>query len=94
MKRSAHLEILRRLGIPEHHSFYLEDFGHMGQNDQILSLELGLKTGKVRDGDVVSFASAGIGYAWASCVIEWGPSRLFEERRSAGSTTELEEVLA
>lgn len=81
MKRSAHLEILRRLNLPESRSVYLEDYGHMGQNDQILSLELGLASGRVREGDVVAFASAGIGYAWASCVIEWGPVDLFKIRR-------------
>ena len=40
--------------------------------DQILSLELALKEGKVKDGDIVCMIAAGIGYAWAANVIRWG----------------------
>ena len=49
-----------------------EAHGHVGQIDQILSLELALKQGKVKDGDVVCMIAAGIGYAWAANIIRWG----------------------
>jgi len=72
MKKSAHEYVLKELGLSEEQSIYLEDYGHIGQIDQILSLELGLKEGKIQDGDVVVFVSAGIGYAWGASTIKWG----------------------
>ena len=72
MKRSGHYAMLKELGLREDQSIYLEDYGHVGQIDQILSLELALKQGKVKDGDVVCMIAAGIGYAWAANIIRWG----------------------
>ena len=72
MKRSGHYAMLKELGLEEHQSIYLENYGHVGQIDQILSLELALKEGKVKDGDVVCMIAAGIGYAWAANIIRWG----------------------
>ena len=72
MKRSGHYAMLKELGLREDQSIYLENYGHVGQIDQILSLELALKEGKVKDGDVVCMIAAGIGYAWAANVIKWG----------------------
>jgi 3-oxoacyl-[acyl-carrier-protein] synthase-3 len=72
MKRSAHLDMLKELNISEEHSIYLEDYGHIGQVDQILSLHLALEQGKVKDGSVISMIAAGIGYVWAANVIKWG----------------------
>ncbi len=72
MKKSAHEYVLKELGLSEQQSIYLEDYGHIGQIDQILSLELALKEGKVKDGDLVVFVSAGIGYAWGATTIKWG----------------------
>ncbi|GAA0314353.1 ketoacyl-ACP synthase III [Bacillus carboniphilus] len=75
MKRSAHQYVLKELGLEEGQSIYLEEYGHIGQMDQILSLELALEAGKIKDGDVVVLVSAGIGYAWASTVVKWGNSK-------------------
>ena len=72
MKRSGHFAMLKELGLNEDQSIYLENYGHIGQLDQILSLELALKEGKVKDGDIVCMIAAGIGYAWAANVIKWG----------------------
>ncbi len=72
MKKSAHDYVLKELGLSQKQSIYLEDYGHIGQIDQILSLELALKEGKVKDGDLVVFVSAGIGYAWGAAAIKWG----------------------
>ncbi|MBS4171998.1 3-oxoacyl-ACP synthase [Bacillus sp. FJAT-49736] len=74
MKKSAHQYVLRELGLSEEQSIYLENYGHIGQFDQILSLELADKEGKLRDGDIVVLVSAGIGYAWGATVIKWGNS--------------------
>lgn len=72
MKRSAHQYILNELGLCEDQSIYLEEYGHIGQIDQILSLELAERAGKLKNGDIVVLVSAGIGYAWGASVIRWG----------------------
>lgn len=72
-KRSAHEAVLAELGLRADQSTYLEDYGHVGQNDQVLSLELGLRDGKIRDGSRIVFVGAGLGFVWASTVIQWGP---------------------
>ena len=72
-KKSMHKSMLDALGLKEEQSTYLEDYGHIGQIDQILSLQLGMEQGKIKDGDVISMIAAGIGYAWAANVIKWGP---------------------
>lgn len=72
MKRSAHDYVLRELGLKDMNSIYLEDYGHIGQIDQILSLELAEESGKLNDGDIAVLVSAGIGYAWGATTILWG----------------------
>jgi 3-oxoacyl-[acyl-carrier-protein] synthase-3 len=73
-KRSAHQAVLAELGLGEENTTYLEDYGHLGQNDQVLSLELGLAAGKVRPGSRIVFVGAGLGFVWAATVITWGKS--------------------
>ena len=72
IKRSGHRGMLADLGLTEEQSIYLEDFGHIGQVDQILSLELALEQGKVKPGSVVCMIAAGIGYVWSANIIRWG----------------------
>lgn len=72
IKRSGHLAMLKDLGLTEEQSVYLEDYGHIGQVDQILSLVLGLEQGKIKDGSTICMIAAGIGYVWAADVIRWG----------------------
>lgn len=72
IKRSGHLGMLADLGLTEENTIYLEDYGHIGQVDQILSLELALEQGKVKPGTVVCMIAAGIGYVWSANIIRWG----------------------
>ena len=72
VKRSAHDALMKELGLQPHQTRYLADLGHHGQNDQILSLELAVEEGRLREGDVVLMISAGIGYAWNALVLRWG----------------------
>lgn len=72
MKRSGHLAMLQELELNENQSIYLENYGHIGQIDQILSLHLALQSGQVKDGTVVCMLAAGIGYVWAANIIKWG----------------------
>lgn len=72
MKRSGHYAMLDYMDLAPEQSVYLEDYGHLGQIDQILSLKLGLEEGKITDGSVVCSIAAGIGYVWAANIIKWG----------------------
>jgi 3-oxoacyl-[acyl-carrier-protein] synthase III len=71
-KRSSHEAILAELGLGPEQTTYLDDYGHLGQNDQVLSLELGLASGKVREGSRIVFVGAGLGFVWAATAIRWG----------------------
>ena len=75
MKRSAFEYVAKAVGVdPYKQSTYFEDIGHNGQNDGIISLERGIKSGKIKTGDIVVIAAAGIGWAWTAGVIKWGKS--------------------
>ncbi len=71
IKRSMHETIIKNIGIPESRTTYLENYGHIGQNDQVLSICLGIKNGKIKKGDLIVMAGAGIGYIWAATAILW-----------------------
>ena len=71
-KRSAHLSLLSDLGLSQDQTIYLEEYGHLGQIDQILSIHLGLQSGKIKAGTNVVTLAAGIGYVWAANLIQWG----------------------
>jgi len=73
IKRSAHDYLVGQLGLEPQQTRYFEEFGHHGQNDQILSLDLAIEEGRIKDGDLILMISAGIGYAWDALVMRWGP---------------------
>jgi 3-oxoacyl-[acyl-carrier-protein] synthase III len=69
MKRSAHEAVLGRLGIPLDRCIYLQNYGHTGQVDPLLSLKLARDKGRFKDGDVCVMMAAGVGYVWnAMCL--------------------------
>jgi 3-oxoacyl-[acyl-carrier-protein] synthase-3 len=72
MKRSAFTHVLSELGLTMEQTTYFEEWGHMGQNDAIVSIEEGLKAGKIKPGDLICMAAAGIGYTWSATCIKWG----------------------
>ncbi|MCE5256069.1 MAG: 3-oxoacyl-ACP synthase [Spirochaetaceae bacterium] len=72
-KRSAHFAALQELGLRPEQSTYLEEYGHLGQNDQLLSIKLGLEAGKIADGCNIVMVGAGIGFVWAASTVRWGP---------------------
>lgn len=71
VKRSAHLWLLDALGLDEDRSIYLQDVGHLGQVDQILSLERARDLGRLADGDLAVLVAAGVGYVWNAMAIRW-----------------------
>ena len=64
--------MLHDLGLSEDQTIYLENYGHIGQVDQILSLYLALQEGKVKEGTTMCMIAAGIGYVWAASIVQWG----------------------
>ncbi len=75
MKRSAHAAVLDELGLSPQQSYYLEQYGHIGQFDPILSIELGRDAGRLRPGALVVMASAGVSYAWGAYALRWGTAQ-------------------
>ena len=71
-KRSMFDSMLQELGMTEDQSVYLSEYGHMGQEDQVVSIHEGLKQGKLKDGDVMAITAAGIGYVWGAIIVKWG----------------------
>ena len=72
-KRSMHASLLETLGLRPEQSVYLENYGHLGQVDLMLSIHEGLQQGRLKDGDLMVAIAAGIGYVWGATVVRWGP---------------------
>ncbi len=71
VKRSAHDYLLGRLGLSGEQSIYLNEYGHLGQVDQILSLELARDRGLLHAGDLAVAVAAGVGYVWNAIALRW-----------------------
>jgi 3-oxoacyl-[acyl-carrier-protein] synthase-3 len=68
-KRSMHGSMLEALGLKGEQSVYLEDYGHAGQVDFMVSLHEGLRQGRLQEGDLMVAIAAGIGYVWGATVV-------------------------
>ena len=64
--------VLESLGLKPEQSPALDEFGHHGTNDVVISLDLGLRNQIVRPGSLVALATAGIGFTYAAAAIKWG----------------------
>ncbi|MFQ5605433.1 MAG: 3-oxoacyl-ACP synthase [bacterium] len=73
VKPSAHRQLLQQLGLTEDNSVYLADYGHIGEQDSILSIIEGEKQGRLKAGDLMMMVGAGIGYVWGAACVKWGP---------------------
>ena len=71
-KRSTHELVLSDLGLTADQTTYLDAYGHVGQNDQIISIQEGVRAGKIKPGDNVVLVGAGLGFVWAAAVVRWG----------------------
>lgn len=63
-KPAAHQAVLDRLGLKPERSLHLSHYGHMGQLDPLLSLQLASDRRPFAEGETVVLAGAGIGYVW------------------------------
>jgi len=75
MKRSGHAAILDALRLRPEQSIYLSQVGHVGQFDQLISIELAQQAGLLRQGSIVSAVGAGIGFSWGAVALRWGEVR-------------------
>lgn len=71
MKKSIHDEILNQIELKQEQSVYLQDYGHFGAPDQVLSIGLAERRKLLKPGAHVVLASAGIGYTWSAISVEW-----------------------
>jgi 3-oxoacyl-[acyl-carrier-protein] synthase-3 len=63
--------VLSRLGVSPERSVALDQWGCHGTNDVLLSLELRLKAGAIRQGSSVVLVAGGIGFTYAATMIRW-----------------------
>ncbi len=75
VKPSAHREMLQHLGLREDQSVYISDIGHIGEQDAIINIEVGLEQGRLKPGDTMAIIAAGIGYVWGGAIVEWGEAQ-------------------
>lgn len=72
IKRSGHQYMLDTLGLDNTQTIYLENYGHIGQIDQILSLHLAVEEHRIKPNQHMCMIAAGIGYIWSAGIIRWG----------------------
>lgn len=72
VKPSAHAAMLERLDLSWDQTVYLNEFGHIGEQDSIIALIEGERRGVLKDGDLVAVVGAGIGYVWGAAIVRWG----------------------
>ncbi len=46
--------------------------GHIGEQDAIINIEVGIEQGRLKPGDTMAIIAAGIGYVWAGAIVQWG----------------------
>ncbi len=72
MKRSILTHILSAFDLTEENSFVLEEYGHCQSADCFISLMEGVKTNRLKSGDLAVMVAAGTGYTWAATAVRWG----------------------
>ena len=64
--------VLDALNVNSNQSLSLAEWGHHGPNDVIISLDLALKTGAIREGSRVIMVSGSIGFSYGAALVRWG----------------------
>ena len=75
MKRSILNRMLDAFDLSEENSFVLEEYGHCQSADCFIALMEGVKSGRLKDGDLAVMVAAGTGYTWAATAVRWGKAR-------------------
>lgn len=74
-KKSMFIQMLNDLGMTEDQSVYLDQYGHVGQVDQMIAIHEGVEQGKLKDGTLMVITAAGIGYVWGATIVAWGEQK-------------------
>ena len=64
--------VLDELNVNSDQSLSLAEWGHHGPNDIIISLDLALKAGSIREGSRVVMVSGSIGFTYGAASVRWG----------------------
>ena len=72
VKKASHKYMLEKLGADLSKSNYLDEYGHIGHVDPILSLKLGIDKGQIKEGSKVLLLTGALGYSFAATAIKWG----------------------
>ena len=65
-------QVLDELNVNSDQSLSLAEWGHHGPNDVIISLDLALKTGAIREDSMVVMVCGSIGFAYGAALVRWG----------------------
>ena len=65
-------QVLDELNINPDQSISLAEWGHHGPNDVIISLDLALKIGAIREDSLVVMVSGSIGFTYGAALVRWG----------------------
>lgn len=71
MNVRSHNAVMDGLGLPHEKTFYMSDYGHVGQLDTIIALDEASKAGLIKEGDLIALVAMGMGYTWVSGIIRW-----------------------
>lgn len=71
MNVKSHKKLFELLDMPIEKGTYLNNFGHVGQLDPLIALNMAEEQGLVKPGDVVGVIAMGFGYIWNAGVIRW-----------------------
>ncbi len=72
LSRAHRKAVLDQLGMTPEQSAPLDNWGDHGTNDVLISLDLGLKSKAIRNGNIVTMVAGGIGFTYAAALIQWG----------------------
>jgi 3-oxoacyl-[acyl-carrier-protein] synthase III len=64
--------VLEKLKLDGGSSMPLYNWGHHGAGDVLISLDLALQGNQLKPKDLVALASGGIGFNYATALIQWG----------------------
>jgi 3-oxoacyl-[acyl-carrier-protein] synthase-3 len=71
MNVRSHNTVMDMLGLAPEKTYYMSDYGHVGQLDTVIALDRASKAGLIKEGDLVALVAMGMGYTWVGGIIRW-----------------------
>ncbi len=72
LSRAHRKAVLDQLAMTPEQSAPLDSWGDHGTNDVLISLDLGIKSKAIRNGNLLAMVAGGIGFTYAAALIQWG----------------------